>query len=193
MFLYSYLLVSSTKLSMIDWLITREKQSKGVSLSGKVGPTGSEKAKGSGLMSVSESTVCQGNSTTVGRLCPGLPPLRLCGSITAVCGSLTAVCGSLAPASSSSIAPVSCPDEVDPKIIYIQLNNFYHYLYYISVACLLSESDSWGSKNSGSSSISDSSEESNMSTTSCVVRAIACVVRAIACVVLSVESDAFLW
>ena len=97
----------------------------------------------------------------------------------------------------------------------IQLNNFYHYLYYISVAaplsfssdlfvpnsyfhyiqcvqclpcsgCSLSESDSWGSKNSGSSSISDSSEESNMSTTSCVV-------RAIACVVLSVESDAFLW
>ena len=43
-FLYSYLLVSSTKLSTIDWLITREKQSKAVLLSGKAGPTGSEKA-----------------------------------------------------------------------------------------------------------------------------------------------------
>ena len=54
------------------------------------------------------------------------------------------------------------------------------------LGCSLSESDSWGSKNSRSSSISDSSEESNMSTTSCVV-------RAIAGVVLSVEADAFVW
>ena len=70
--------------------------------------------------------MCQGNTTAFGRLCPGLPPLRLC-------GSLTAVCGSLAPASSSSVAPVSCLDEVDPKIIYIQLNTFYHFTCITSV------------------------------------------------------------
>ena len=40
-------------------------------------------------------------------------------------------------------------------------------------------------KNSGSSSISDSSEKSNISTTSCVV-------EPLLCVVLSVEADAFL-